>query len=113
MKKACAVGSKKMSMPRISKSSPSNQMMDPPDADEKKSAGRKSAPKRPVGSNWRLGKPLFKHSAAHPGFKAVAKSMATKQGIPLKAASAELASSTRRSSPAAKAANPRLKRVRG
>jgi hypothetical protein len=49
----------------------------------------------------------------HPGFKAVAQGMAAKQGIPLDRARAELAASTRRASPAARAANPRLNRVRG
>lgn len=48
----------------------------------------------------------------HPGFKNVAKGMAAKQGIPMKNAMAELAVSTRKASPAAKKANPRLKRVK-
>lgn len=52
-------------------------------------------------------------SKAHPGFNAVAERIARKQGIPLDRAKAELASSTRRASPAAKRANPNLKRVRG
>lgn len=52
-------------------------------------------------------------SKAHPGFKNVAKGMAAKQGIPLKNAMAELASSTRKASPKAKKANPNLKRVKG
>lgn len=50
---------------------------------------------------------------AHPGFKAVAAKMAAKQGVPAKQAAAELAASTRKASPAAKKANPRLKRVKG
>ena len=49
----------------------------------------------------------------HPGFKKVAAGIAKKQGISVKRASAELAASTRRASPAAKKANPRLKRVKG
>lgn len=53
------------------------------------------------------------HTKAHPGFKAVAGKIASKQGVPMKAAMAELAASTRRASPKAKKANPRLKRVKG
>lgn len=49
---------------------------------------------------------------AHPGFKSVASSMARKQGIPKREASAELAASTRNASAKAKKANPRLKRVK-
>lgn len=48
----------------------------------------------------------------HPGFKSVQKSIARKEGVSMKAAGAILASSTRKSSPAAKRANPRLKRVK-
>lgn len=48
----------------------------------------------------------------HPGFKAVQKSIAKKEGVSMKAAGAILASSTRKASPAAKRANPRLKRVK-
>ena len=48
----------------------------------------------------------------HPGFKAVQKSIARKEGISMKAAGAILASATRKASPAAKRANPRLKRVK-
>ena len=50
---------------------------------------------------------------AHPGFQAVQSSIASKQGIPMAEAGAELAASTRRASSAAKKANPRLKRVKG
>ena len=49
--------------------------------------------------------------AAHPGFKAVASSIAAKQGISKAAASAILAKSSRNASPAAKKKNPRLKNV--
>lgn len=52
-------------------------------------------------------------SSKHPGFKAVSAGMAKRQGISQKAAAAELAASTRRASPAARKANPRLNRVRG
>lgn len=52
-------------------------------------------------------------SKAHPGFKAVASKIASKQNISKERASAELAASTRRASAGAKKANPRLKRVKG
>lgn len=52
-------------------------------------------------------------SKKHPGFAAVQKKIAAKEGIPLKNAGAILASSSRKASPAAKRANPRLNRVRG
>ena len=50
-------------------------------------------------------------SKAHPGFNKAASSIAAKQGISKGAASAILASSTRKASPAAKKANPRLNKV--
>lgn len=50
---------------------------------------------------------------AHPGFKAAAAGIASKQGISPAAASAELAASTRNASPTAKKKNPRLKKVKG
>ncbi len=46
-------------------------------------------------------------------FKAVATKIARKQGISRERASAELAASTRRASPAAKRKNPALLRVKG
>ena len=49
----------------------------------------------------------------HPGFKAVQKQIARKEGVSMKQAGAILASATRKSSPAAKRANPRLSKVRG
>ena len=49
----------------------------------------------------------------NPGFKAVQNSIAKKQGISKKSAGAILASATRKSSPAAKKANPNLKKVKG
>ncbi len=52
-----------------------------------------------------------RRSKAHPGFSAVAGRIARKQGISKKRASAILAASSRRASPAAKRKNPRLKRV--
>jgi hypothetical protein len=51
-------------------------------------------------------------SAKHPGFKAVAAKIA-KEGYSNKAAGAILANATRKASPKAKAANPRLKKVKG
>jgi hypothetical protein len=57
--------------------------------------------------------PIKKHGGSHPGFKAVQSSIAKKQGISKQAAGAILASSTRKASPAAKRANPKLKRVKG
>jgi acetyl-CoA acetyltransferase len=47
----------------------------------------------------------------HPGFKAVASSIAAKQGISKAAAAAVVAKSTRNASAAAKRKNPRLKNV--
>ena len=49
----------------------------------------------------------------HPGFKAVQASIAKKQGVSKQAAGAILASATRKASPAAKKANPKLKKVKG
>jgi hypothetical protein len=49
----------------------------------------------------------------HPGFKAVQKKIAAKQGIPMERAGAILASGARKASKKAVAANPRLKRVTG
>lgn len=51
------------------------------------------------------------HSAAHPGFKAVEKKIGQKSGI--RNPGAVLAAASRGASPAAKRANPRLKRVKG
>ena len=45
------------------------------------------------------------------GFKAAAKSIAKKQGIPMENAGAILAAGARKASPAAKKANPNLKKV--
>jgi hypothetical protein len=53
----------------------------------------------------------MKHSAAHPGFKAVQAKIAKKYGM--KRAGAILASKTRNASAKAKKKNPRLKRVKG
>lgn len=51
-------------------------------------------------------------SKAHPGFAAVQKKIEG-EGYGAKAAGAILAKKTREASPKAKAANPRLNRVRG
>lgn len=53
----------------------------------------------------------IKHTAAHPGFKAVAKKIGKEKGI--RNPGAVLAAASRKASPAAKKANPRLKRVGG
>lgn len=50
---------------------------------------------------------------AHPGFKAVAKKIAKKQGIGMERAGAILAASARKASKKAIKANPNLKKVSG
>ena len=50
---------------------------------------------------------------SHPGFKKAAASIASKEGISMKRASAILASSSRKASSKAKKRNPRLNRVKG
>lgn len=52
-------------------------------------------------------------SKSHPGFKSVQNSIASRQGISKDRAGAILASATRKASPAAKAANPNLRKVKG
>lgn len=49
----------------------------------------------------------------HMGFKAAQNQIAKKEGVSKNRAGAILASSARKASPAAKKANPRLKRVKG
>jgi len=49
----------------------------------------------------------------HPGFKKAAASIAKKEGVSPDRARAILAASSRKASPAAKRANPRLNRVKG
>jgi len=56
---------------------------------------------------------MKKGGQKRPGFKAVQSKIAAKQGVSKKAAGAILASSTRKASAKAKAANPRLRRVKG
>ena len=53
------------------------------------------------------------HKQAHPGFKNVQSSIAKREGISKDRAGAILAASSRHASAHAKAANPRLKRVKG
>jgi len=48
----------------------------------------------------------------HPGFQAVQAKIAAKEGVSKDRAGAILAASSRRASPAAKKANPRLNRVK-
>ena len=50
---------------------------------------------------------------SHPGFKAVQSKIAGERGVGKERAGAILAAATRRASPAAKRANPNLKRVKG
>ena len=50
-------------------------------------------------------------ASKHPGFKKAADNIASKEGVSKQEASAILASATRKASPAAKKANPRLKNV--
>jgi len=52
-------------------------------------------------------------STAHPGFQAVAAKIAAKNKVSKARASAILAASSRNASKAAKAKNPRLKKVSG
>lgn len=49
----------------------------------------------------------------HPGFKAIAEKISAKEGVSKARASAILAASSRKASPAAKKSNPALKRVKG
>ena len=49
----------------------------------------------------------------HPGFKAVQKKIAKKEGVSMDRAGAILASSSRNASVAAKKKNPSLKKVKG
>ena len=52
-------------------------------------------------------------SKKHPGFKAVQKKIATKQGISMERAGAIVAAGARKASKKAVKANPRLKKVSG
>jgi hypothetical protein len=52
-------------------------------------------------------------SKKHPGFKAVQKQIASKEGVSQDAAGAILANASRNASPSAKKANPNLKNVKG
>lgn len=55
----------------------------------------------------------MKKSKKHPGFKAVQRKIAGKQGVSMERAGAILAAGTRKASKSAKRKNPRLKRVKG
>lgn len=55
----------------------------------------------------------MKKSKKHPGFKAVQKQIAKKQGVGMERAGAILAAGARKASKKAVKANPRLKRVSG
>jgi hypothetical protein len=52
-------------------------------------------------------------SKKHPGFANVQAKIAAKEGVSMDRAGAILASSSRKASPAAKKANPNLKKVKG
>ena len=54
-----------------------------------------------------------KGKKAHPGFKAVQKKVAAKQGVSMERAGAIVAAGARKASKKAVKANPRLKRVSG
>jgi hypothetical protein len=56
---------------------------------------------------------MKRKSKKHPGFKAVAKKIAKKQGVGMKRASAILAAGARKASKKAVSKNPRLKKVSG
>jgi len=60
-----------------------------------------------------MAKAASKHSKAHPGFKAVAKSIAKKEGVSSNAAGAILASAGRNASKAAHKSNPKLNKIKG
>ena len=51
-------------------------------------------------------------ASKHPGFKAVQRQIARREGVSMKSAGAILASSTRKASSAAKRANPKLRKVK-
>lgn len=55
---------------------------------------------------------MAKQSKAHPGFKAVQNKIAKNEGVSKDKAGAILAVASRKASPAAKKANPRLKKVK-
>lgn len=55
----------------------------------------------------------MKKSKAHPGFKAVQRRIAKKQGVGMERAGAILAAGARKASAKAVRKNPRLKRVKG
>jgi 3-methyladenine DNA glycosylase/8-oxoguanine DNA glycosylase len=58
------------------------------------------------------GLPPIELSSAHPGFEAVARSVAGRQGVSMERARAIVAAGTRGASAKAKKRNPRLKRVK-
>jgi hypothetical protein len=80
----------------------------------RKSSGYGATP-RPTPINSKIGYRGQEkmYDAAHPGFKAVQSKIAARSGVSKDRAGAILGAATRRASPAAKKANPRLKRVPG
>jgi hypothetical protein len=77
--------------------------------ESRREAQREGDTKRQLPVEMEGGSP--RNEAAHPGFAAVEKKIGQRSGI--RDPGAVLAAATRRASPAAKAANPRLKRVKG
>ena len=61
----------------------------------------------------KAGKRVKSGKKAHPGFAAVQKKVAAKQGVSMERAGAIVAAGARKASKKAVAANPRLKRVSG
>lgn len=59
------------------------------------------------------GNPAKRHAGRHIGFEAAAENAAKSYGGDIERGKAAVAAAARNASPAAKAANPRLKRVKG
>lgn len=55
---------------------------------------------------------IYRMAKKHPGFQGAQQSIEKKEGVSKKAAGAILAEATRKASPAAKKANPNLKKVK-
>lgn len=56
---------------------------------------------------------MAKHSKAHPGFRGAAKQVAKKENVSMKSANKIIGYAKAHASPAAKKANPRLKKTGG
>lgn len=75
--------------------------------------GPRTSESDPANRRPSMAKKGSKKGSAHPGFEAVARQIAKREGVSMERARAMLAARTRKASPAAKRANPRLKRVKG